>query len=237
MSNDFNDPISRSSARNVSMDVGLRTYMMNVYNYMAMGLGFTGLIAYLISGQPEIMQAIFSGPQAYVVMFAPIILVMIIGAKLQTFSFAKVQALFWVFSGLMGLSLSSVFMLYELGSIAKIFFITASMFGAMSIYGYTTQKDLTSMGSFLHMGVIGLIIASVVNIFMQSGPMQYVISMISVLVFTGLTAYDTQTIKSYYNPSESKENLGKIAVYGAIQLYIDFINIFLALLQLFGNRR
>jgi len=237
MSNDFNDPISRSSARSVSMDVGLRTYMISVYNYMAMGLGFTGLVAYLVSGQPVLMQAIFSGPQAYVVMFAPLILVMVIGAKLQKYSFAKVQTLFWVFAGLMGLSLSSIFMVYELGSIAKTFFITASMFGTMSIYGYTTQRDLTSMGSFLHMGVIGLIIASVVNMFMQSGPMQYAISMISVLVFTGLTAYDTQTIKSFYNPSESKENLGKIAIYGAIQLYIDFINIFLALLQLFGNRR
>lgn len=237
MSNNFNDPISHSSARNVSMDVGLRTYMISVYNYMAMGLGFTGLVSYLVAGQPGLMQAIFSGPQAYIVMFAPLILVMVIGAKLQKLSFAKVQALFWIFAGLMGLSLSSIFMVYELGSIAKTFFITASMFGAMSIYGYTTQRDLTSMGSFLHMGVIGLIIASVVNMFMQSGTMQYVLSMFSVLIFTGLTAYDTQTIKSYYNPSASKENLGKIAIYGAIQLYIDFINIFLALLQLFGNRR
>ncbi|PIZ34321.1 MAG: hypothetical protein COY39_00355 [Alphaproteobacteria bacterium CG_4_10_14_0_8_um_filter_37_21] len=237
MSNNFNDPISHSSARTASMDVGLRTYMISVYNYMAMGLGFTGLVSYLVAGQPGLMQAIFSGPQAYIVMFAPLILVMVIGAKLQKLSFAKVQALFWIFAGLMGLSLSSIFMVYELGSIAKTFFITASMFGAMSIYGYTTQRDLTSMGSFLYMGVIGLIIASVVNMFMQSGTMQYVLSMFSVLIFTGLTAYDTQTIKSYYNPSESKENLGKIAIYGAIQLYIDFINIFLALLQLFGNRR
>jgi len=237
MSNNFNDPISHSSARTASMDVGLRTYMISVYNYMAMGLGFTGLVSYLVAGQPGLMQAIFSGPQAYIVMFAPLILLMVIGAKLQKLSFAKVQALFWIFAGLMGLSLSSIFMVYELGSIAKTFFITASMFGAMSIYGYTTQRDLTSMGSFLYMGVIGLIIASVVNMFMQSGTMQYVLSMFSVLIFTGLTAYDTQTIKSYYNPSESKENLGKIAIYGAIQLYIDFINIFLALLQLFGNRR
>jgi FtsH-binding integral membrane protein len=237
MSKDFNDPVVRASAQSISMDVGLRSYMISVYNYMAMGLGFTGLIAYLVAGQPTLMQAIFGGPQAYVVMFAPIILVMLVGAKLQKYNFATIQTLFWVFAGLMGLSLSSIFMVYELGSIAKTFFITASMFGTMSIYGYVTQRDLTSMGSFLHMGVIGLIIASIVNMFMQSGAMQYAISIITVLVFTGLTAYDTQTIKSLYHPNVSKDNLGKIAIYGAIQLYIDFINIFLAILQLFGNRR
>ena len=237
MSNNFNDPISRSSARSVSLDAGLRAYMISVYNYMAMGLGFTGLIAYLVSGQPALMQAIFGGPQAYLVIFSPLILVFMISAKLQQYSFSKIQTLFWIYSGLMGLSLSSIFLMYELGSIAKTFFITASMFGTMSIYGYSTQKDLTGMGSFLMMGVFGIIIASIVNMFMQSGPMQYAISILTVLIFTGLTAYDTQTIKSMYNPGASQENSGKIAVFGAMQLYIDFINIFLALLRLFGDRR
>lgn len=237
MSKDFNDPVARASAQSISVDAGLRSYMISVYNYMAMGLGFTGLIAYLVAGNPAFIEALFNGPQAYIVIFAPLILVMVIGAKLQKYSFATVQTLFWVFAGLMGLSLSSIFKIYELGSITETFFMTASMFGAMSIYGYTTNRDLTSIGSFLHMGVIGLIIASVVNMFMQSSAGQYAISIITVLVFTGLTAYDTQTIKSLYHPNESKDNLGKIAIYGAIQLYIDFINIFLALLQLFGNRR
>lgn len=237
MSKDFNDPVARTSAQSMSVDTGLRSYMINVYNYMAMGLGFTGLVAYLVAGQPALMHAIFSGPQAYIVMFSPLILVMLISARLHKYNFATVQTLFWIFAGLMGLSLSSIFMVYALGSIAKTFFITASMFGTMSIYGYVTHKDLTSMGSFLRMGVIGLIIASIVNMFMQSGTMQYAISIITVLVFTGLTAYDTQVIKSLYDPAQSKDNLGKIAIYGAIQLYIDFVNIFLSILQLFGNRR
>lgn len=237
MSNQFDDPISRNTARALSIDEGLRSHMMSVYNYMAMGLGLTGLVAYLISTQPAVMNAIFGTPLFYVALFAPLALVFLISAKLSKFNFATIQTLFWVYAALMGVSLSSIFIVYQMPSITRVFLITAGTFGSMSLYGYTTKRDLTAMGSFLFMGVIGLIIASVVNMFMQSNMMQMVLSAITVLVFTGLTAYDTQMIKELYSTAHTKEAQGKMAVMGALSLYIDFINIFLSLLRLFGDRR
>ncbi|MDP2193123.1 MAG: Bax inhibitor-1/YccA family protein [Alphaproteobacteria bacterium] len=237
MSNDFNDPISRTSTYSMPIDAGLRSYMISVYNYMAMALGLTGLVAFFVASQPALVNAIFGTPLAYVIIFAPLVMVYLISANLTKYKFQTVQTLFWVYAALMGLSLSSIFMIYAMGSIAKMFLITSSVFGAMSIYGYTTQKDLTSWGTFLFMGVVGILIAMIVNLFLQSGPLDYALSVITVLIFTGLVAYDTQTIKSFYNPNDSAEKSGKFAIYGAMQLYIDFINIFLALLRLFGDRR
>lgn len=237
MSNEFHDPISRTSARHVHVDSGLRSYMINVYNYMAMGLGLTGLVAFFVASQPALINAIFGTPFAYVVIFAPLGMAIYIQSTLGKYSLQTVQLLFWVYASLMGISLSSIFIIYNIDSIAKMFLITSSVFGTMSLYGYTTQKDLSSWGAFLFMGVVGILIAMVVNMFLQSGPLDYALSVIIVLLFTGLVAYDTQMIKSLYNSQNSTENSGKIAVIGAMHLYIDFVNIFLALLRLFGNRR
>jgi len=152
-------------------------------------------------------------------------------------SASKAQMTFWVFASLMGASLASIFVVYTQMSIARVFFITAGTFGAMSIYGYTTKRDLTKLGSFLMMGLFGIIIASIVNMFMQSGMMHYIISILGVLIFVGLTAYDTQKIKNIYLVSDSGEIMGKKAVMGALTLYLDFINLFIMLLRLFGQRR
>ena len=173
----------------------------------------------------------------YVFMFAPLGVVMFLSFRLDRIAASTAQMLFWAYAGLMGISLSMVFLIYTGASITKIFLISASLFGSMSLYGYTTQRDLTSMGSFLTMGLWGIILASLVNMFLKSGQMEMVISIISVLIFTGLTAYDTQTIKEIYVNSDDHEVATKKAVFGALQLYLDFINIFLSLLRLFGERR
>lgn len=231
------DPATRTSAKAWDIDAGLRTHMQRVYNFMALGLGITGITAYLTSQSPEMMKLIFGTPLVYVVMFAPLIMVFMMAARINKMSFSKAQTLFWVYSGVLGLSLASIFLVYTGESITRVFFITSGMFAGTSLYGYTTQRDLSQFGSFLFMGLIGIIIASVVNMFMQSGPMQLAISVIAVLVFTGLTAYDTQMIKEYYYAGDDSETSGKKALFGALQLYMNFLNLFLALLQLFGNRR
>ena len=217
------------------IDMGLRSHMIRVYNYMTIGLGLTGLVAYLSA--PFLINLFMSGsPLVFVLMFAPLGVVLFLSFGINRMSFATAQMTFWGYAVLMGLSLSSIFMTFSLGDIARAFFISASMFGAMSLYGYTTRKDLTGMGSFLFMGVIGLIIASVVNLFVQSSGLQFVVSILAVLIFTGLTAYDTQKIKEIYYSADSAEVAGKKAVMGALSLYIDFINIFIHLLHLFGRR-
>ena len=236
MSNSF-DPISRNTARTVDVDAGLRAHMQRVYNLMALGLSITGLTAYLTAQSPEMMNFIFDTPLYYVVLFAPFIMAMFLMARLGKMSFASAQTLFWVYAGTMGLSLSSIFLFYKLESITKVFFITAGMFAGTSLYGYTTKTDLSKFGSFLFMALIGIIIASVVNLFMHSGPMQTAISILAVLIFTGLTAYDTQMIKEWYYESDDSETAGKKAIFGALNLYLDFINMFLHMLRLFGDRR
>lgn len=232
-----NHPIWRTAGAELDIDVGLRNYMVRVYGYMAMGLGLTGLVAFFAASSPALMMAIFTSPLKWVVMFAPFGMVMFLSARIGSMSFSAAQMSFWIYAGLMGLSLSSIFLVFTGQSIARLFFVSASVFGAMSLYGYTTRKDLTAFGSFLLMGVMGLVVASLVNLFLQSSAMQMMISVIGVLVFTGLTAYDTQQIKESYYEADGYELAGKKAILGALQLYLDFVNLFISLLYLFGDRR
>ena len=241
---------TRSSASEAIIDQGLRAYMLKVYNYMASGIALTGFIALLlfkmavvsgpngeILGLTQLGNTLYNSGLAWVVMLAPLGVVFYMSFGIAKMSASKAQTVFWIFAALMGASLSSIFLAYTGTSITRVFFITAGTFGAMSIYGYTTKRDLTKLGSFLMMGLIGIIIASLVNIFLKSSMMYFVISIIGVLVFVGLTAYDTQKIKNMYLASDSGELMGKKAVMGALTLYLDFINLFIMLLRLFGQRR
>jgi FtsH-binding integral membrane protein len=254
---EFDRPTYAAGAGSAAVvDQGLRSYMLRVYNYMGLGLVVTGLVAYFANmaavttdAAQAVAQApnglmltqwgvwLYTSPLMWVVAFAPVVLVMVLGFGAQRMSAGAAQLAFWVFAALMGLSLSSIFLVYTGTSIARVFFITAATFGAMSLYGYTTKRDLTGFGSFLFMGLIGIIIASIVNIFMNSGALAFGISIVGVLVFVGLTAYDTQRIKLSYSASYSGEVLAKSAILGALQLYLNFINLFLMLLRLFGNQR
>jgi hypothetical protein len=218
------------------IDQGLRSYMLRVYNYMGTALAVSGIVAIFSSQSEALMSAIYGSPLQWVVMLAPLGMVFFLSARVNKMSASAAQTTFWVFSALMGLSLSYIFLVYTPVSIVRVFFITAGTFGAMSLYGYTTKRDLSGMGSFLMMGLFGIIIASVVNIFMQSSAMQFAISVIGVLVFVGLTAYDTQKIRENYLASDGSETMSKKAIMGALMLYLDFINLFLMLLHLFGNR-
>jgi len=230
--------MTRAEAQAADIDVGLRQYMLQVYNYMASGVALTGIVAYLVAATPALTQALFGNPiMPWVVMLAPIGMVFFLSARIQSMSFATAQICFWVFAGLMGLSLTTIFLVFTGESIARVFFISAGTFAAMSLYGYTTKRDLTKMGSFLMMGLIGIIIASVVNIFVGSSALQFAISVIGVLIFVGLTAYDTQKIKEMYWEADDSETHGKKAIMGALSLYLDFINLFVMLMQLFGTRR
>ncbi|MBM3633494.1 MAG: Bax inhibitor-1/YccA family protein [Alphaproteobacteria bacterium] len=219
------------------IDQGLRSYLSQVYMFMAFGLLLTGGAAYTVANVPAMMQLVFGTGLKWVFVFAPLALVFFLSFRINTLKYATAQALFWTYSAMVGVSLASIFLMYTGTSIARIFFITSSMFGAISLYGYTTNRDLSGMGSFMFMGLIGIVIASIINMFMQSSAMQFIISIISVIVFTGLTAYDTQTIKSIYYAGDNQEVMGKKALMGALRLYLDFLNLFLALLQLFGDRR
>ncbi len=240
----------KSSASAAIIDQGLRSYMLKVYNYMASGVLLTGFVALAlfkmsvvsgpsgeIIGLTSLGNAIYNSGLAWVIMLAPLGIVFYMSFGIAKMSASKAQTVFWIFAGLMGASLSSIFLAYTGTSITRVFFITAGTFGAMSIYGYTTKRDLTKLGSFLIMGLFGIIIASLVNIFLKSSMMYFVISIIGVLVFVGLTAYDTQKIKNMYLSSDSGEVIGKKAVMGALTLYLDFINLFIMLLRLFGQRR
>jgi FtsH-binding integral membrane protein len=220
----------------VGIDVGLRNYMLRVYNYMAGGLAITGVVAYLAAAT-GFYQQIAHTPFIWVVVFAPLGVVLLLSYRLQKMSLGAAQATFWGFAALMGLSLSYIFLVYTGASIAQVFFITAATFLSMSLYGYTTKTDLSRFGSFLVMGLIGVVIASIVNIFVASSALQFAISVIGVLVFTGLTAWDTQRIKEMYWEGDGAVVAGKKAIMGALALYLDFINLFMMLLQLMGNRR
>jgi FtsH-binding integral membrane protein len=229
--------MSPAQAEAASIDVGLRQYMMRVYNYMASGLALTGIVALLVASSPAMTHAIFMTPLKWVVMFAPVVLVFFMSARVATMAASTASALFWVFSGLMGASLASVFLVYTGESVTRVFFIAAASFAGLSLYGYTTKKDLSAFGSFLIMGVWGLMIASVVNIFLHSSMLQFIVSVAGVLVFSGLTAWDTQRIKEMYWEADSGDVAAKKAVFGALNLYLDFINLFMFLLQLMGVRR
>ena len=223
-----------------AIDEGLRTYMLKVYNYMGIGLVVTGLVAYFfnqwaMSSQAN-MELVYGSPLMWVLALAPLAFVLVLSFGINKMSSGAAQLTFWAFAAVMGLSLSSIFAVYTDASITKVFFITAGTFGAMSLYGYTTRRDLTQFGSFLMMGLIGIIIASIVNIFLGSSALDFGISVLGVLIFVGLTAYDTQKIKESYSESHGAEVLAKGAIMGALSLYLDFINLFMMLLRLFGNR-
>ena len=232
------------------IDEGLRAYMLKVYNYMTTGLLLTGLVAYFfgkasivtnelgqIIGVTSIGALLFGSPLKWVVMLAPLGFVFYLSARINKMSVSSAQITFWIFSAIMGLSLASIFIVYTQASIARVFFISSGTFAAMSLYGYTTKKDLTKLGGFLFMGLIGIIIASLVNLFFQSSALHFATSVIGVLVFVGLTAYDTQSIKNMYYAGDSESVGGKKALMGALRLYLDFINLFIMLLRLFGQRR
>lgn len=224
-----------------AFDAGLRTFMLSVYNYMAGAIALTGVVAYgtyaWAASNPDVAAVLYGSPLRWVIMLAPLAMVFFLSFRVDRMSLPAAQASFWVYAALVGLSISSIFIVFTGESIARVFFITAAAFGATSLWAYTTKQDLSGWGSFLFMGLIGVIIAAVVNIFLQSTALQFAVSVITVLVFTGLTAYDTQKLKNvYYSLGNDAAVLGKSAIMGALNLYLDFLNIFLALLQLFGNR-
>jgi len=236
--------------RAVAYDMGLRAHMISVYNYMAGGVALTGLVAWLtfrqatvmndagaIIGLTEFGKAIFGGPMLWVLMLAPLGLVFFLSFRIGSLQASTARALFFAYAALLGMSLASIFMVYTQTSITRVFFISAAAFGALSIYGYTTQRSLDAMGSFLVMGLFGLIIASLVNVFLKSSGLDWAISLIGVGIFAGLTAWDTQKIKEFYDPMDDGTIAGRKVVMGALSLYLDFINLFLMLLRLVGDRR
>ena len=241
--------------RTAEIDAGLRAYMNKVYALMASAMIITGVVAYVVGtdynaavhGQPtalipvDLLATMFTSPMVYVIMFSPLAIVFGLSAMINRISAGTAQMVFWGFAALIGLSLSSIFAIYTGYSIAQTFLVTAIAFGGLSLYGYTTKKDISGWGAFLIMGVIGLIVASIVNIFMASAAMQFAISVIGVLIFAGLTAYDTQKIKNTYLTMRSTPGgeavLEKGAVMGALRLYLDFLNMFMFLLHLMGNRQ
>lgn len=217
------------------IDEGLRSYMLSVYNYMGLALVLSGVVAYIVGNTPALYEPIMTTPLRWVVMLAPLGFVFFLSAKIQTMKLATAQLTFWAFAALMGVSFSYIFVYFTGASIARVFFITAGTFGAMSLYGYTTKRDLSGMGSFLMMGLIGVIIASVVNMFLGSSALQFAISVIGLLVFVGLTAYDTQRIKEMYYELDNSDVMGRKALMGALSLYLDFINMFMFMLHFFGG--
>jgi uncharacterized protein len=255
----YASPFGRAAGRTdaASVDAGLRAYMLRIYNYMSIGLAITGLAAlgvYMVAVSDgssadairigklyltPVGYAIYVGPLKWLFMLAPLAMVFAISAGINKFKPATTQLLFWVFSALMGISLSSIFLVYTHTSIVRVFFITAASFGALSLYGYTTKRDMTGMGSFLIMGLFGIIIASVVNIFVASSMLQFIVSVVGVLVFAGLTAWDTQRLKNDYiygYASQGGDVAERAAISGALSLYLNFINLFTLLLQLLGQR-
>ena len=227
--------------RGASYDQGLREFMIGVFNNMFIALLITGGVSFITISTP--LLGMFFSPDGgmsglgWLITFAPLIFVFFFSYKIHSMSVSSARLMLWGFGALMGLSLAPVFLMYTAESITRVFFITASMFAGMSIWGYTTKRDLTGMGSFLIMGLIGIIIASLVNIFMQSSAMYFVVSFLSVIIFTGLTAYDVQKISKIYQMYPSGDMRDKAAIQGALSLYLDFINLFLAMLRLFGDRR
>lgn len=236
--------MASANAQASQIDVGLRAYMLGVYNHMTTALAITGFFALGLSFLvgPSVYeltsfgQTLYGGPLKWVVMLAPLAMVFYISAKLNSISASKARNLFYIYSGLMGLSLSSLLLVYTNESVVRVFFITSAAFASLSIYGYTTKKNLSAFGSFLIMGVFGLIIASIVNIFLASSGLAFIISILGVLIFAGLTAYDTQKIKNMYLAGDDMEISGKKTVMGALTLYLDFILMFQFLLMFLGNR-
>jgi len=238
------------ASRAVAFDAGLRAYMIRVYNYMTMGVGLTGVVAWLtfqaavvtdangaIVGRTSFGEAIFGGPVVLVLILGTLGLVMFSSFRIQHLRPATALALFMAYAAMLGLMLSSVLLVYTGTSVARVLFISAASFAALSLYGYTTQRSLSGMGSFLIMGVVGLLIAIIVNVFLKSMQLDFVISVAGVLIFAGMTAWDTQRIKEMYDPMEDGTVAGRKAVMAALKLYLNFINLFIFMLRIFGNRR
>ncbi len=251
-----NSPFTGTRTTDMSIDAGLRSYMLGIYNYMAGGVSLTGLFAYLvyaasIATDPstaaamlpngvaltEIGRVLFVSPLRYLIMFSPFAFVLVLNFGINRMSVSTMQLVFWAFAAVMGLSMGSVFLVFTLSSVAQIFFISATAFGALSLYGYTTKRDLSPVGSFLIMGLWGLLLAVIVNYFVQSSAFQFALCVIGVLVFAGLTAWDTQRLKESYHEAMGAEVAAKLSILGALTLYLDFINMFTFLLTLLGDRR
>jgi uncharacterized protein len=237
MSNyDQNSPIPGAVVGGaVALDVGLRNYMLRIYNYMAAGVALTALVAWLT--YQLIGPALLQSPLMWIFILAPLALVFFLSARINTLSATTARALFFVYAALVGVSLSILFHIYTSSSITRVFFITAATFGALSIFGYTTRRDLSGFGTFLFMGLIGIIIASLVNLFLRSTELDWLISIIGVGVFAGLTAYDTQRIKAMYDGADDEISAGRKSIMAALSLYLNFINLFMMLLRLAGGRR
>jgi len=249
----WTQPFGRSAAIDqAQLDAGLRSYMLRVYNWMASGLLLTGIVAFLIANNPDIASLFYQVVRTprgnatvptilgWVAMFAPLAFILVLSFGINRMSKTTAQAMFWVFCAVMGASMSNIFAIYTSGSIASTFFVTAAMFAGISLYGYTTKADLTKLGSFMIMGLIGVLLASLVNMFLQSSALQFAITIIGVVVFVGLTAYDTQRIKADYiqhSYAEGSDEAGKRSVFDALGLYLNFVNLFQLLLQLFGVRQ
>ena len=236
MSN-YDQNLARAGAGDTTLaiDAGLRSFMLRIYNHMAAGVAVTALVAWLtyqLTG-PELL----ASPLMWVFVLAPLALVFFISSRINTLSVTTARWLFFVYAALVGVSLSTLFHIYTNSSITRVFFITAAMFGALSLFGYTTRRDLSGLGTFLFMGLIGVIIASLVNLFLRSTGLDWLISVVGVGVFSGLTAYDTQRIKAMYNGTDDETSAGRKSVIAALSLYLNFINLFMMLLRLFGGRR
>ncbi len=249
---EFRDPFARAttivdSSQAVSRDAGLRAYMLRIYNYMASALALTGIVALFTANSPAMLHMMYAVQDGrvvgisgigYLVMFSPLGLVLWLGMGIQNMSVRTAQGIFWAYATLIGLSLSTIFLTFTGESIARAFFVTAGTFGAMSLYGYTTKRDLSGMGSFMIMGLIGLLVASLVNIFLHSSAIAFATSVLGVVIFVGLTAWDTQKLKvMYYQIGGQGDALAKASIMGALSLYMDFINIFMYLLRFMGDRK
>jgi len=244
---DYDNRVLRAPSTTAELyDAGLRAHMLRVYNYMLSGLVLTGISAWVVANVRPVTELFFQvAPNGaytlsmlgWVALFAPLGLVLLLSWRISRMSVQAAQLTFWGYATLMGVSLAPILLLYTGASVAQVFFITAAMFGGMSLWGYTTKRDLTGFGSFLFMGLIGIIIASLVGMFFHSSMLQFVISVLGVLIFTGLTAYDTQKIKEMYSPNMDGTIASRGAIMGALALYLDFVNLFVMLMRLMGDRR
>ena len=247
MANQNFNTFNRAGTADQAFDAGLRAHMISVYNYMASGLALSGIVAFALFSSAEFASVFFQvapgnrvvglNMLGWIAILAPIGLLLLVGFRAQQMSVAGVQAVYWSVTALMGVSLSLLLFRYTGASVARTFFVTAASFGALSLYGYTTKRDLTAMGKFLFMGLVGLVLASLVNMFFPSGTMSFIISAAGVLIFSGLIAYDTQKIKDQYADAWGTDTAEKVAVFGALSLYLDFVNLFQFLMSFLGQSR
>jgi FtsH-binding integral membrane protein len=229
-------PAQMQGATGAAFDAGLRRHMLGIYNNMALGLVVTGLVAFGIASTPALYQPIFGTPLKWAAMFAPLAFVMFLSFRMERMSVASARMAFFAFAAVMGISMAAVFLSFTGASIARTFFIAASMFMGMSLWGYTTKRDLTGWSSFLFMGLIGVVVASIVNLFLGSTMLQLVVSFAGIIVFVGLTAWDTQRAKSDYVAFAGTQHAEKLGIMGALSLYLNFVNLFQLLLTFFGQR-